>query len=332
MRGRHLRLAVVLLAIAPMFACGTITATLLTTGNDVRVDGASAISGQPLLPGASVTTGTRSSALVEFSDGTSVQIIEAVDPVRFAWTKDRLVLRIDDATVEANKGEKFSLINVISELAEFFSFSHVISEEKRARFFRADLVSGRMQMTRPQTGANQTDGEFFQVTAAGRVEFGRTSPEHLRALRKRFDRWDFRRAREAAAVEVPILQFLLLRDAVARLEAVGLGLGTVSGPSVGDGIVVVKQTPQPRFRVPLGSRVNVETELRPVVATVEVPDVRRLELKEAYAKLEAAGLKSGGLSGATAGDAVMVTDQSPAPGSRVPEGSLVDLTVVGVIR
>lgn len=171
-----------------------ITATLLTDGDTVRVNGRRAKAGQPIRPGDLVTTGPGSSALIRFSDGTTVQLDENTDPI-LRWTGDRLHIRMEDGAIEVSKGGWFNFIELIGDLADFFSWSNFVVEERRTRFFRVDLFSGRMQVTRPQTGPAQLGGEYFLVRAgSAEVEFGRTSAKRVAELRRRFDHWDFTRA------------------------------------------------------------------------------------------------------------------------------------------
>ncbi len=171
-----------------------ITAKLRTAGDTVRVNGRRADAGRRIRPGDLVTTGPGSSALIRFSDGTTVQLDENTDPI-FRWTGDELHIRMEDGAIEVKKGAWFKIVEVIGDLASFFSWSNFVVEERRTRFFRVDLFSGRMHMTRPRTGPAQPGGDYFLVRAGTEeVEFGRTSPRRVAELRRRFDHWDFTRA------------------------------------------------------------------------------------------------------------------------------------------
>ncbi|WP_020681224.1 hypothetical protein [Marinobacterium rhizophilum] len=177
-----------------------ITATLLTAGEDVRINGRNAVNGEAIRSGDWITTGTRSSAMVEFSGNTSVQIIDADVPVYLNWNADELTIRMDDGAVDVDKGDKdFSLIKMIGRLAEFFSWSRFIAEEQRVRFFRIDLLFGRMQMLRPRQDVVLAPGQYSLVTTDRQVEVGQTSPQWLRAMRSRFDRWKFQAPRPTRA-------------------------------------------------------------------------------------------------------------------------------------
>jgi len=296
-----------------------ITATVRTDGETVRVDGRPASYGQRIRRGARVATGPGSSALVLFSDGTTVQLDAFSDPVRFDWAGDTLRLSMDDAAMEVRKGSGFSIVRVIGALAEFFSFSHFVAEERRTAFFRADLFSGRMQLTRPVQGPQQRGGEFFEVRPGlAEPRFGRTSPRRARALRQRFDRWDFARIER---VPVPRLAELSLAEAERRLDRAGLRLGAVRGPRQGPRRVV-RQDPPPGQRVQPGTRVDVS--VRGKVVLIETPNLLRKSLAQARADIGRAGLRLGRLSGATSGERFVI-GQTPRPGARVRAGSRVDL-------
>jgi len=370
-----------------------ISATLRIDGDTVQVSGRPAVYGEQIRQGDWVSTGPGSSALIRFSDGTAIQLDERTDPVHFEWFGDRLRLRMDDGAVRADKGSGFSFIDVIGRLADFFSWSSFVVEERRTRFFRVDLFSGRMQLTRPVTGPVQGGGEYFVVYRdRAEVEYGRTAPRLRAELERRFDRWTFTRVER---IRVPSVIDMELREAMSTLERAGLQPGSVSGPTRGRARVVA-QAPGPRQLVTSGTRVDltvraevsdvrvpnvvrmdlreaqatlekqglgigaltgalrgdryvvgqrpsagttiqrggrVDLELRAkTVATIPVPELRKRRLRDAIAILERSGLKVGQISGRQIGDAVFVTGQSPAPGTRLPPGSAVNLQVQGVIQ
>ncbi|NVK41740.1 MAG: hypothetical protein HWE39_10910 [Oceanospirillaceae bacterium] len=201
----------------PQSADRQITAVLLTAGNDVRINGHDAVSGDAIHSGDWVTTGTRSSAMVEFSGHTSVQIIDADDPVYFDWSSGTLTIRMDDAAVDVEKGDDdFNIIRMIGRLAEFFSWSEFIAEEQRLRFFRVDLLSGHMQMRRPQPDVVLTPGQYSLITKDGQVTVGQTSPQRLRTMRSRFDRWNFQAPPSTRPNSVEPVLFDLLNDLINR--------------------------------------------------------------------------------------------------------------------
>lgn len=369
-----------------------ITATLLTSGDGVRVNGRQPVPGQAVRVGDQITTGRSASALVRFSDRTEVQIIDAVDPVRMEWSGDTLVLRVDDAAVEVEKGFLFRIIEVIGALAHSFHESSFIVEEQRRRFYRVDLFEGRVGFVRPPVGEVLAPGQFAMVSPNGRVEFGRTSPRYERDLRARFDRWDFstvqrirmpnllerslddalaeierqglRRGRiegsrdrnsyvadqtprpnsavsrgdrvdlvlrsRVVTIRVPEVRRLSEAEARRRIEEAGLEVGRISGARRGERYVVA-QEPRANTVVRLPARVDLVLEAR-ALPQVFVPDVRKLLLRDAVAKIEAAGLKVGWIEGWQGGDAVYVVSQSPGPRARLAPGGQVNLTVRGVIQ
>lgn len=300
-----------------------ITATLLTDGDTVRVNGRRAETGQPISPGDLVTTGQRSSALIRFSDGTTVQLDENTDPI-FSWTGDRLQIRMEDGAAEVKKGVWIKIVEVIGDLADFFTFSDFVVEERRTQFFRVDLFSGRMQMTRPQTGPVQPGGEYFLVRAgSAEVEFGRTSARRKRELRRRFDRWNF-----VEPIRMPNLIDLGLPEALRKIDRAGLNRGTISGPTSGSREVTGQR---PRAGTMVDRRSRIDLTVRRVVADVRVPDLSEMSLQKARGTIENAGLRLGRVTGAQRG-ARYVIDQIPKPGSRLPRGSPVDLTMQRTIR
>lgn len=297
-----------------------VAATLLTVGDTVRVNGRAATRGQRIRSGDRVRTGTDSSALIKFSDQTTIQIIDAVDPVQLSWRSDRLTLRMNDAAVQADKGFFFRIIEAIGELAHLFTQSNFVVEEQRAQFFRIDLFSGRATLIEPRVDRELTPGEFALVTRSGRVEIGQTPPGRRQELESRFGRWDF-----SATRRVPDLLKLSYPDALERLERAGLHLGRISGDRAGERYVV-GQEPPPGTRMPPGSSVDLEFKARQEIITVLVPDVRNLLLGEALARLKRAGLE-GRVRGGQADDAASVVDQHPKPDARIKRGSPVDLQV-----
>jgi beta-lactam-binding protein with PASTA domain len=109
------------------------------------------------------------------------------------------------------------------------------------------------------------------------------------------------------------------RGAVAEiLSAAGLELGGVSGT----GEVVRRQNPLAGTEVPAGSQVDVTTGPAPTTL-VTVPDLLGADLESVPALLASRGLVLGLVTGG--GD--VVRDQEPAPGTRVPVDSAVNVSV-----
>jgi beta-lactam-binding protein with PASTA domain len=293
-----------------------ISATLRIDGDTVRVNDRPAVYDQPIRQGDAVSTGAGSSALIRFSDGTSVQLDQQTDPIYFNWSGDRLQLRMDDGAVKARKGGGFSIIEVIGRLADFFSWSHFVVEERRTHFFRADLFSGQMRLTRPTTGPVQAGGEYFLVQRGRtQVEYGRTLPSRAAEIQQRFDHWNFRRVEPT---RVPNLIDLGLHEALQELERSGLSSGNIVGPTHG-AVRVIAQSPEPGRLVDRGTPVDLT-----VRAVVRVPNLSRMSLQQARDTIEQQGLQLGRLSGAQSGERYVVR-QHPAPETAVEQGSRVDL-------
>lgn len=166
-----------------------LSAQLLTDGSAVFVNGQRGRNGQAIRQGDVVATGPDASALVRFSDGLTVQLDENTDPV-LSWTQQRLQIEMAVGLVEVVKGSVIDVVEVITETAGFFARSRFTVETAHARFTRADLFSGRLQMTRPQPGTVVAPGQYALVDG-GRLSVDRTSPSRVRELRRRLDRWKF---------------------------------------------------------------------------------------------------------------------------------------------
>lgn len=318
--------ALLLPACQPLPATGPapeqrITATLLTAGEGVRVNGRPAASGQRIRPGDSLTTGRTSAARIEFSERTTVEIIDATQPVSFEWSHDELVIRLDDATADVDKSESgFSLVRVLSRLAEIFSVSRFVFEERFPEYFRVDLFSGRVEMVRPRPGTIIAPGQYLIAYPNGQVDAGQTSQRRVQELRARFEGWKFVRSQLR---EVPRLTDRRLAEAVGEIERAGLRLGRVSGPDSGESEVIA-QRPRAGERVEPGTRIDLT--VRAAEITVRVPDLRERSYAEARKVISESGFRLGAVAGARSGDRYVVS-QNPSPRMLVPQGSRVDLVL-----
>lgn len=173
-------------------------ARLLIDGDAVFVNGAPASYGRILRPGDTVTTGPGASALVRFSDGTTVQLDQNTDPV-FSWTQQQIQIQMAAGLIETTKGAVVQVIRIVNELAESFVRSRATFEVERGRYLRADLFSGELRLIRPQRGRVITPGRYVRVNADGSVAVGRTSPGRVAELRQRLDRWTFSRVDQPPA-------------------------------------------------------------------------------------------------------------------------------------
>lgn len=120
------------------------------------------------------------------------------------------------------------------------------------------------------------------------------------------------------AVIVPNLVGLSVERATSRLIAENLRLGEVSG----DGDVIEDQNPQPGTEVPEDSAVDI-TVIQVEPELVIVPNLVGLNVADVPGVLAQRGLELGQKSG----DGDVVHSQRPKPGSRVPPGSAVGISV-----
>lgn len=134
---------------------------------------------------------------------------------------------------------------------------------------------------------------------------------------------------DTPSVQVPDLQGLFALEASARLSEAGLKM------TIGDSLhhetisadAVVDQDPSVGQWVKKGRRIVLTVSKGPRYS--EVPDVRRVSLREARLQLEGNQLKSGQIlyrSSETLPEGAVV-EQAPAPGARLAPGSAVDLQV-----
>ena len=134
---------------------------------------------------------------------------------------------------------------------------------------------------------------------------------------------------DTPSVQVPDLQGLFAPEASARLDQAGLKM------TIGDTLhhetisadAVVGHDPSVGQWVKKGRRIVLTVSKGPRYS--QVPDVRRVSLREARLQLEGNQLKSGQIlyrSSETLPEGAVV-EQSPAPGARLAPGSAVDLQV-----
>jgi hypothetical protein len=126
------------------------------------------------------------------------------------------------------------------------------------------------------------------------------------------------------AVPPPVLVRVpdLLGHTRAQAEALAANSQLVLRVRSGSGRVD-SQDPQPGSQVPPGTAVTVTLTATPLPALVAVPDLRHRTLDEAEAAVRAVGLVLQS-RGAPIGT---VETQQPAPGTRVPRGSTVTVTI-----
>ncbi len=304
-----------------------ISAIVLVSGPDVRVNGRPATDGMPLRRGDRVTTGASSSARIDFSNGTRIQLGPNTDP-DFEWSnvtagaKQAATVTIDFGLMLIETSADFG-VRVFGNLADVFYGSEGVVQADR-RLFRAYLFRGTLTPIRPQ-GRPLTPLEFFEVGPTG-VRIGRIDPGQIRELRAMFDRYEFE-----PNIRMPSLRRMDMNEATQRLETLGLRVGQVEEEISNDlpnGVVL-------RQSIPPGTLVGRETTIDLVIARrvepvqVRVPKVEGMRLEDAIAKLESRGLQIGKIAGPQSGDRIVVT-QRPAAGTHVSEGDLIFLEVRGV--
>ncbi len=127
-------------------------------------------------------------------------------------------------------------------------------------------------------------------------------------------------------VTVPDVMKLPVDDALARIERAGLTRGNVTNrEATGPADLVLEQSLRPGARVPRGTPLNLAVSQ---VQLVIVPDVMKLPVDDALARIERAGLTRGNVTNREAtGPADLVLEQSLRPGARVPRGTPLNLAV-----
>ena len=128
-------------------------------------------------------------------------------------------------------------------------------------------------------------------------------------------------------VTVPSVQGAALGDAKAQIEALGLVVEVVedASDSVAEGNVIA-QAPSSGVQVKPGSTVTLTVSTGAKGSTV--PDVTKMDVTNAQNTLVAAGLVLGAQTEASdASPAGTVIAQDPAPGTSLPPGSSVNVTV-----
>ncbi|MFH1152227.1 MAG: PASTA domain-containing protein [Pseudomonadota bacterium] len=130
---------------------------------------------------------------------------------------------------------------------------------------------------------------------------------------------------------MPDLEQISFHKSELLLENTGLVLGTLTR-TYSDTVAkdaVITQYPEPGTVVPSGSLADILVSRGPRVKDHVMPDISGMTLTKAETRLSALGLSIGnittGQTNILAKNTIM--DQSPLPGSRVPEGTLVDMTV-----
>ena len=130
-------------------------------------------------------------------------------------------------------------------------------------------------------------------------------------------------------IEMPNLRGLTKADAIAKLEQMGLRLGSAYETySDEDSGTVISQDPRSGSRISKGQSVDITVSKGQKVKKVAVPDVKGVPLDRARALLESSGLKVGSTAEETSTQAAgTIISQSPSAGAEMEAGSVVRLTV-----
>ena len=130
---------------------------------------------------------------------------------------------------------------------------------------------------------------------------------------------------------VPDLRGLNRRDAELQIKNSGLLLGRVDEvyTTTNPPDSVVNQNPRPPAQVTKGTAIDIAISKGPEPKKFPVPDFRGAPIATVASQLESLKLKQGRITDtpSTRYPAGIITDQSPAPGTEVTEGAMIDLTV-----
>lgn len=181
-------LAAGLAACQPMpVADGPHTARLRISGGAVFVNDRPARDGQTINQGDRVSTGPGSSAGIEWTDGTIVQLDESSDPI-FKWTDEVLGVNVGFGWFLFDTGEMS--IRVENEFAEVAAGSRLIIELVPGTRMDAFLLRGRMQALRP-AGDLLPELNAMRISADGQIQYRPLPLQEARVLENRFRRWQF---------------------------------------------------------------------------------------------------------------------------------------------
>jgi hypothetical protein len=189
-----------------------ISATLRTAGPGVTVNGEPAADGRAVASGDRVATAAGTSALVSFSDGTTVQLDEGSDEVALSWDGDQLSMAFDDTAAKVEKGEGFEVVNVVGKMASFFSWSRFSVEEAFPESFRVDLFEGNAKFVAPPEAADLSigGGQYFLLEEGEKPVVGQLFKSEERRVCDRFERWGFPESEDCDEILVPYFAAPLL--------------------------------------------------------------------------------------------------------------------------
>src|SRR5262249_38666347 len=134
------------LVLAACHPAGPPVARLSLVGDSVRVNGGPARDGMAIGVGDQIATGPASSARIDWSDGTWLQLDERTDPI-VVW---------DGAVLSVNVGYGWFLIDtgrmdvrIVNQLSEVVAKSRVAIQVVPGKCLSVFLFSGRVELIRP---------------------------------------------------------------------------------------------------------------------------------------------------------------------------------------
>jgi beta-lactam-binding protein with PASTA domain len=216
------------------------------------------------------------------------------------------------AREKARKGQSIDLVVATAALIPVPNVQGRTLEQARSALEKAGLAAGGMTSKvtdeaspgtvlaqRPEAGARAEKMATVDLVIAARV-----------------------------TVEVPDVVGESFERARTLLTQAGFAVGRRESQQTEEATpgVVLSQKPAARTRVPQGQEISLVLAVRP---SLRVPDLVGLALRDAQARLERAGLVTGGVDNAPSGDrpAGTVLRQRPIAGEQTEKGRAVDLVV-----
>ncbi|MBM9593892.1 hypothetical protein [Roseitranquillus sediminis] len=169
---------------------GDPTARLLATGPNVRVDGAPAEHGTWVRQGATISTGAGSSAIVRWSEGTTLQLDQNSDPL-VVWEPPDVAINVGVGWFLIDTGEMS--VRIRNELAVVFVGSTVAVNVVPGQSLTTYLLEGSAQPLEP-AGRPLREGEKLIAYPGNRLVYLPITPAERAMIEQRFERWDFPRS------------------------------------------------------------------------------------------------------------------------------------------
>lgn len=296
----------------------------------VRVKGAF---GVEMVHVAAGTAGTEFLVTVRENDAVSVVVLsgtvqlesmtQAWRPVKLRKSQGGTVLGLEPPeTRKVDRNEYNGIIQWVNQVEKIY-------REDKAKLIVPDVVGlpkeeARRVLSEQRIGVEKMIGRITKQQPIGTILEQRPPAGTRISPRKRLTLYF-----EVEPAEVPHLVGMHKDQAIEMLRNLRLSLGRVDKQITGNypKDIVIKQNPQARKVVPIGSKVDVWVEEESVL----IPDVMRLHIDQAREILSGKQLRVGDVKDEITGEVPVKTvrRQYPAPGSRVRLNSSVDLIVEG---